>query len=186
MSGKLETFVAESFEGPLKKAKSSHENPLILTEVTSNKKFPIDILAFHNPCTTKLDSYEDDKPNLPELDDKNVSLSIDSCISGNSKINSSRNRFIARSRVFGASMSMKVNSCNGISHKDLTISNVNKNDDEIVDPRSAKHVARRVTLVVQKWGTISAIPPDKFLHRLLSSRGYSVEMIPAMRSEFKR
>lgn len=57
-------------------------------------------------------------------------------------------------------------------------------DDGTVDRRSDPcgpyQVTGRVKLTVQKWGATAAIPPDKFLYRILSSRGYSTEAIEAM------
>lgn len=47
-------------------------------------------------------------------------------------------------------------------------------------------IQKRVEIVVQRWGAIASIPPDKFLIRILSSRGYSTDMIPALQSEFRR
>ena len=41
-------------------------------------------------------------------------------------------------------------------------------------------------MTVQKWGATAAIPPDKFLHRILSSRGYSTDKIEAMSSPNRR
>jgi len=55
-----------------------------------------------------------------------------------------------------------------------------------MDPYGPILVPERVKLVVQKWGSIIAISPDKFLARLLNTRGYSSEMIPAMQSQYRR
>lgn len=54
---------------------------------------------------------------------------------------------------------------------------IEQNDD--FDPTSPRQVNESVQLLLQKWGhTLQAIPPQEFLLKLLSSRGYSenVEM----------
>ena len=39
---------------------------------------------------------------------------------------------------------------------------------------------------MQRWGVLAAIAPDQFLKRILSSRGYSTDMMPAMSSPYRQ
>jgi len=56
-----------------------------------------------------------------------------------------------------------------------------------IDIYQPHQVQERVRLVVQSWGSVAAaISPDKFLYRLLTSRGYSAVATPALQSEYKR
>ena len=41
-------------------------------------------------------------------------------------------------------------------------------------------------MTVQRWGVLSAIAPDQFLKRILSSRGYSTDMVPALSSPYRQ
>jgi ankyrin repeat protein len=53
------------------------------------------------------------------------------------------------------------------------------------DPYTAEKVCQHVKLIVVKWGRVTAIPPDKFLMRILSLRGYPSDMIPSMTSRLR-
>ena len=59
--------------------------------------------------------------------------------------------------------------------------------DENDDRRFGPHfVNNSVKVTLEKWGPLIAIPPDKFLTRILSSRGYSTEVIQAVQSRYRR
>lgn len=58
--------------------------------------------------------------------------------------------------------------------------------EKFTDPCGPYLVSERVKLTVEKWGATAAIPPDKFLQRILSSRGYPGEMIESMNSPCRR
>lgn len=50
---------------------------------------------------------------------------------------------------------------------------------EMADAVSPRSIIDNVKLVVQKWGRVTAIPPDIFLIKVLQSRGYPCDMIPS-------
>jgi len=56
----------------------------------------------------------------------------------------------------------------------------------LTDPRGPFQVSKHVELTVQRWGVLSAIAPDQFLKRILNSRGYSTDMMPAMASPYRQ
>lgn len=64
-------------------------------------------------------------------------------------------------------------------------------DDELyfrsasIDPYSVSQVLHYVSVILQKWNGMTAIPPDEFLKRILSLRGYSSEMIAALSSQLR-
>ena len=47
------------------------------------------------------------------------------------------------------------------------------------DPWGAKMIQERVNIVLERWGSLNAIDPTEFFHKLLSSRGYSTDVILA-------
>ena len=47
------------------------------------------------------------------------------------------------------------------------------------DPWGAKMIQGRVNIVLERWGSLNAIDPTEFFHKLLSSRGYSTDVILA-------
>jgi hypothetical protein len=55
-----------------------------------------------------------------------------------------------------------------------------------MDPGSPYQITSHVEKVVSRWSKVSPIPPDQFLLRLLSSRGYDTSLIPALESDFRR
>ncbi len=52
--------------------------------------------------------------------------------------------------------------------------------EELNDPRGPYHIQGRIKLAIERWGSITAIPPDRFLAKLLSSRGYETTLFPAV------
>lgn len=54
---------------------------------------------------------------------------------------------------------------------------VQSSRDDAMDPSK---VHERVHAVVEKWGSITPIPPDKFLQKLLLSRNYSARFVGAI------
>ena len=54
------------------------------------------------------------------------------------------------------------------------------------DPYGPFLIKERVDLIVQRWGPLIAISPDKFLLRILDSRGYCTDMISSMESQYRR
>eukprot|EP01035_Chromulina_nebulosa_P020582 gene20582-26689_t len=55
---------------------------------------------------------------------------------------------------------------------------------ETLDIRHPRRIHKRISLVVQLWGRVNPIPPDQFLLRLLSCRGYDYDLIPAVQSTY--
>lgn len=52
-------------------------------------------------------------------------------------------------------------------------------DDEVViDPHGPQHVTSHVLAILEKWSKVTAISPDTFLTKLLSTRGYDCTAIP--------
>jgi len=47
------------------------------------------------------------------------------------------------------------------------------------DPWGAKMIQERVNIVLERWGSLNAIDPIEFFQKLLSSRGYSTDVILA-------
>jgi hypothetical protein len=54
------------------------------------------------------------------------------------------------------------------------------------DPHGPRQVSKRVRLVIRKWGSILPIPPERFLHKLLVSRGYDTTSINALVSPLRQ
>jgi hypothetical protein len=54
------------------------------------------------------------------------------------------------------------------------------------DPHSPLQVSKKVKLVIQKWGAVEPINPERFFLKMLLSRGYPTKMIPALNSQYRR
>jgi hypothetical protein len=58
----------------------------------------------------------------------------------------------------------------------------NDNDDEKNDPRGPYLVQERIHQALERWDTVTAISPEKFLAKLLMSRGYDTSLFPSKNS----
>jgi hypothetical protein len=54
------------------------------------------------------------------------------------------------------------------------------------DPHGPLQVQQQVEMVIYRWGHVEAINPESFFLKLLSSRGYDSNMIPALTSKYCR
>jgi hypothetical protein len=54
------------------------------------------------------------------------------------------------------------------------------------DPHGPLQVQQQVEMVMCRWGHVEAINPERFFLKLLSSRGYDSNMIPALTSKYCR
>jgi hypothetical protein len=57
---------------------------------------------------------------------------------------------------------------------------------EYVDPYGPYQIQERICAVVKQWKTVKPQSPSTFLNKLLITRGYDAEPVPAMQSEFKK
>lgn len=62
--------------------------------------------------------------------------------------------------------------------------NQNIKDDE--DPHGPREVTNHVHSILNSWSKVTAIPPDSFLIKLLSTRGYDCSAIPTLPQSRKR
>lgn len=91
-------------------------------------------------------------------------------------------------RTTPSSSSNSLDSQQSSSHPDSTEDDTGNTDTycRLTDPRGPFQVSEHVKLTVQRWGVLAAIAPDQFLKRILSSRGYSTDMMPAMSSPYRQ
>lgn len=54
------------------------------------------------------------------------------------------------------------------------------------DPHGPTQVGRKVKMVINKWGPVEPINPERFFLKMLLSRGYETKMIPALTSQNRR
>ena len=54
------------------------------------------------------------------------------------------------------------------------------------DMHGPLQVQNRVEIVMHKWGPVEPINPELFFFKLLASRGYNSELIPALASQYNR
>ena len=59
-------------------------------------------------------------------------------------------------------------------------------DDFERDPHGPTQVSRKVKMVINKWGPVEPINPERFFLKMLLSRGYPTKMIPALTSPNRR
>ena len=69
------------------------------------------------------------------------------------------------------------------SEKQTTIIQI---DDFERDPHGPTQVSRKVKMVINKWGPVQPINPERFFIKMLLSRGYATKMIPALTSQNRR
>ena len=55
-----------------------------------------------------------------------------------------------------------------------------------IDLHGPLQVQSRVEIVLHKWGPVEPINPELFFFKLLASRGYNSELIPALASQYNR
>lgn len=67
-----------------------------------------------------------------------------------------------------------------------TLITIVQNEEIGNDPHSPLQVDTKVKMVVQKWGPVAPINPERFFLKMLLSRGYSSNMIPALTSQYRR
>ena len=67
------------------------------------------------------------------------------------------------------------------AEKSTTISHI---DD--FDPHGPTQVGRKVKMVINKWGPVEPINPERFFLKMLLSRGHETKMIPALTSQNRR
>lgn len=55
----------------------------------------------------------------------------------------------------------------------------NDNDEGqlVDDPHSPYHIQSKIKLAIERWNTVTPIAPDRFLAKLLSSRGYDTTLV---------
>lgn len=56
----------------------------------------------------------------------------------------------------------------------------------IIDPHGPLQVQNRVDIVLHKWGPTEPVNPELFFLKLLASRGYESELMPALSSKYNR
>lgn len=54
------------------------------------------------------------------------------------------------------------------------------------DPHGPTQVGRNVKIVINRWGPVEPINPERFFLKMLTSRGYATKMIPALTSQNRR
>ena len=82
------------------------------------------------------------------------------------------------------------------TNENITKSTVQKSDENIPLNTSSEplnesrggrsNVAKKVKMVMNQWGPVEAIPPERFLIKLLKSRGHESTFIPASNSSFRK